>query len=171
MSIRIAASRALAIGGLLAVMLSGVALGYAGQVAATVSVSGPSAQQSCGVDIAVSALVQDAQGTPVDGQSVAWSFNSGSISGDKFTATPTTTNSAGVATTHVVLACTAHTVVIGAVAGEASGTVAVTTTGKGLPRTDVATASGTSGIAVVLAALAVLIGSGTILRRFATDRR
>ena len=171
MSIRTAVSRALALGGLLAVMGSGLALGYAGQVAATVSVSGPGAQQSCGTDIPVSAVIDDAKGAPVTDQPVTWSFVSGSLAGDKFLSTSTTTDATGMASTKVVLSCVAHTVVIGAVAGIVSGTVSVTTTGAGLPRTDVANESGTPGIALALAALAVLVGSGTILRRFAADRR
>ena len=172
MSIKVAATRALAFGVLLAAVSSGLALGYAGQVAATVSVSGPSAQQSCGVQIAVSALVEDAQGSPISGQPVTWSFNSGSVSGDKLTSASASTGSTGVATTHAVLACTPHTVVIGAVADLVSGTVSVTTTGRGLPRTDVAADTGTtSGIAVALAAVAVLLGAGIILRRLSANRR
>ncbi len=171
MSIRLAASRALALGALFAAMASGLALGYAGQVAATVSVSGPAAQQSCGVEIPVSALIEEASGSPIAGQPVAWSFSSGAITGDRIISTSTTTDSTGMTTTHVVMACSAHTASVLAAADNVSGTVMITTTGKGLPRTDVAVGSGTSGLAVALAALAVLVGSGTILRRFAADRR
>ena len=91
------------------------------------------------------------------------------MTGDTILQATSTTNAGGIATTHVKLACSPHSVVLGAVADEASGTATITTSGQGLPRTDTVPAS--SFPMMALAALAVLIGTGTILRRFATARR
>jgi hypothetical protein len=55
------------------------------------------------------------------------------------------------------------------VADAVSGTAVVALSGDGLPGTD--TAPPSSFVAIALAALAVLIGSATILRRVAADRR
>jgi len=89
--------------------------------------------------------------------------------GTPITVTATTTNASGVATTQMKFACTPHSVTFQAAADAATGTGVLGITGEGLPRTDTATDS--SFPAIALAALAVLIGSATILRRFATDRR
>ena len=58
---------------------------------------------------------------------------------------------------------------VAAVADAVTGTVVVQSSGKGLPRTD--TAPSSSFLAIALAALAVLVGSGAILRRMAMGRR
>ena len=142
---------------------------YAGQVAATVEVSGPSGPQSCGTPITVTALIEDISGDPIEGQPVAWSFASGNVSGDQILDASSTTNASGIATTRVQFACSAHTVSVEALADDATGTAVITTSGKGLPRTDTAPASAFP--AMLLAALAVLLGAGTILRRFSLDRR
>jgi hypothetical protein len=156
-------------GVLLALLLTGMVAAYAGQVAATVTVSGPSGPQTCGIPITVSALIQETGGALIAGQPVKWSFSSGKVSGDQILDSSTTTNSKGVASTQVQFACSPHTVVIAAVADSANGTVVVVTSGKGLPRTDTAPASTLP--LLVLAAIAVLIGSGTILRRLSLNGR
>lgn len=156
-------------GVLLALVATATVLGYAGQVAATVQVSSPSGPQACNTPITVTALIKDINGSPISGQPVAWSFISGNVTGDTILTTPTTTNASGIATTHVQLACSPHTLVLGAVADESSGTTTIVASGKSLPRTD--TVSGSTMPTMVLAALAVLVGMGLMLRRFAADRR
>ena len=167
---RKAIARGLLAGAILSLAIAGMVSAYAGQVAATVQVSAPSGDQACGTPITVTATVEDTNGNLISGQTVTWSFQSGNISGDKILSTTSTTNNSGVATTQVEFACSAHSVRILAVAGEASGTVVVATSGKGLPRTDTA-GVGTSSLTILLAAIAVLFGAGMILRRFATSRR
>lgn len=142
---------------------------YAAEVAATVEASGPSGAQACGTPIAITSRVEDVAGRPIEGQPVEWSFLSGDVTGDTILDTNTTTNATGVASTQVQLACVPHTVTIQAMADLASGTLALTSSGEGLPRTDTALAS--SLPATVLAALAVIAGSGLILRRLAAERR
>jgi hypothetical protein len=156
-------------GVLLALVAVGTVAGYAGQVVATVEVSAPTGPQLCGTSIAVSAFLQTTDGAVIDGRLVTWSFVSGNVTGDTIAQATSTTNASGIATSHVTLACSPHGVVLGAVSDEVSGTVTITTSGQGLPRTDTVPASSFPMIA--LAALAVLIGTGTILRRFATARR
>lgn len=158
------------LGGLLLTMFAVASVAaYAGEVAATVEASGPSGPQACGTPITITSRVEDAAGSPIEGQPVEWSFLSGNVTGDTILDTNTTTNASGVATTQVQLACVPHTVTVQALADLATGTLALTSSGEGLPRTDTAPASNLP--AIVLAALAVIAGSGLILRRLAADRR
>lgn len=160
---------------LLALVVAGTVAAYAGQVAVTVEVSGPSGPQACNTPITVTARVEDIDGNPIAGQQVEWSFGSGSVAGDTILDTITTTDANGIATTQIQFACSPHSVTIVAKADDASGTTVLEVAGggvlgtTGLPRTDVATES--SFPAMALAGLAVLIGSGTILRRVASSRR
>lgn len=154
---------------LLAILATGAVAAYAGQVAGTITASGPSGPQTCETPVTVTALVQELGGAVIEGQPVTWSFESGNVAGDKILDTTTTTNSSGIATTQIQFACSPHSVTILATADDVSGSVLVATSGEGLPRTDTTTQS--SLPAILLAALAVLIGSGTILRRFASARR
>jgi hypothetical protein len=156
-------------GFLLALGIAATAVGYAGQVAATVTVTGPAGLQPCGTPITISARVQELGGALISGQPVTWSFAGGKLSGDRILTATSTTNASGVATTRVQFACSPHSVTIMALADDASGTVVLGVSGEGLPRTD--TVASASFPAVALAALAVLIGSGMILRRFALARR
>jgi nitrous oxidase accessory protein NosD len=158
------------LGGLLltAVGVAAVAA-YSGEVAGTVQVSAPSGLQACNTPITITANIEDIDGKPIEGQPVTWSFISGNVAGDTILDTSSTTNASGVATTQAQFACTAHSVTIGAVADAVSGTAVVALSGDGLPGTD--TAPPSSFVAIALAALAVLIGSATILRRVAADRR
>lgn len=158
------------LGGLvLAFVVAGMVSAYAGQVAATVEGSGPSGPQACGAPITLTSRVEDIDGNPIEGQPVAWSFVSGNVAGDSILDTSTTTNANGVATTQAQFACSPHTVTFGVLADDANGTIVVVVSGQGLPRTDT-TPESSFGV-MALAALAVLIGFGTILRRFAVDRR
>ena len=158
------------IGGVgLALVLAATVVGYAGQVAGTVEVSGPTGPQACGTPITVSAVIKETgTGALIEGQPVAWSFHSGNVAGDTIIAT-STTNANGVAKTTVTFACSPHTVVIWAVADEISGTTTIAVSGEGLPRTD--TAPTTSSIGLLVAGLAVLLGAGMMLRRLALARR
>jgi hypothetical protein len=167
MRIRFTPLLGIAGGVLLATVVVVTAFGYAGQVAATVEVSGPSGNMPCGVPIRISARVEDIAGDPIEGQPVDWSFLSGHIAGDTILDTNTVTNNNGLTSTQVRFACSPRSVTIQAMADDASGTVVIVLSGKGLPRTD--TTQGSSLVAMALAALAVLVGSGTILYR--TTRR
>jgi hypothetical protein len=150
-------------------VVAAAVVAYAGQVAATVQMSAPSGPQPCGTPITITAVVQETGGALIEDQPVDWSFVSGNVTGDTILTATSTTNASGVATTRVQFACSPHGVVLGATADDVTGTVAVTVSGEGLPRTDTAPAS--SLPAMLLAALAVIAGSGTILRRLASDRR
>lgn len=158
------------LGGLLVTLFAvGTVAAYAGEVAATVEASGPSGPQACGTPITITTRVEDVTGKPIEGQPVTWSFVSGNVSGDTILDTTTTTNSSGIATTQVQLACAPHTVTIEATADLATGTLALTSSGEALPRTD--TVPSSTYPAMALAALAVILGSGMILRRLAGNRR
>ena len=158
------------LGGLvLAVFAAATVTAYSGQVAGTVEVSGPSGPQACNTPITITARIEDLAGDPIEGQPVEWSFVSGNVSGDSILDTSTTTDANGVATTRVRFACSPHTVSIQALADDVMGTVVIATSGDALPRTD--TLAGSSLPGIIVAAMAVLIGCGTILRRFAADRR
>jgi len=155
-------------GSLLALVTSVSVLAYAGQVAATVVVSGPSGPQACGAPITVFATVQDINGALIADQPVTWSFISGNLAGDTIHTLSSVTNANGVASTQVQFGCSPHSVTIQAQADQATGTLVIQTSGQGLPRTDTAP---TSSLAMLLAALAVLVGMGLVLRRFSTGRR
>lgn len=163
-------SRGVLAGSLLALAVAATVVGYSGQVAATVLVTGPAGAQTCGTPLTISATIQDAQGALISGQPVTWTFGSGNLSGDKILTATSTTNANGVATTRIQLSCSSHSVTVLATADEIQGSVVVRTSGEGLPRTDIAQ-SETSTPAILLAALAVLLGSGLMLRRFAVARR
>jgi hypothetical protein len=151
-------------------------LGYLGQVAANITVSGPAGNVSCGTTATLHALVLDTLNAPDTAVAVSWTFNGGNIAGDKFSPTSSITNSSGIATTQVTFACpssstTSNRVVsIHATSGEAVGSLAVTVTTKGLPSTSTDPVSGTSTAAVLAAAFAVLLGGWIILRRVSAAR-
>jgi hypothetical protein len=158
------------IGGvLLALFMAGIVAAYSGQVAGTVEVSSPSGPQACNTPITITARVIDVNGKPIDAQVVTWAFGGDSVTGDTILDASTTTNLGGIATTQARFACTPHSVTISATAQTETGTTVVNVSGQGLPRTDTAPAS--SFPTMALAGLAVLIGSFTILRKFAADRR
>ena len=152
-------------------------LAYGSQVAATISVTGPAGNVSCGTTSTIHALVKDTGGAVDTGVPVDWSFTSGNISGDHFSATPTTTNASGIATTTVTWACPSSSTksnrvvhIDATTAVDISGSIAVTVTVKGLPSTSTDPTSGTSPIAVLAAAFAVIAGSWIILRRVSAAR-
>ena len=189
MRTRIAPLLGLLGGLLLALVATATVFAYAGQVSATVEASGPSGEIACNTPITITARVQDMKGVAIEGQSAVWSFMSGDMAGDKILETNTIANSSGVATTQVVLGCAPRYVWIQVQADDAYGTLGLEieglaepsagavegvvapgpAAGPALPQTD--TAPESSLPALALAALAVVIGSGTILRRVSTRRR
>ena len=169
MRVRFGLFRALFGGMALALAVAATASGYASQVAETVEVSGPAGVAACGTPTTVSAVIQELGGALIEGQSVDWSFASGNLAGDILGDTTSTTGANGVASIQVTFSCSPHSVTIAALADEIEGTVVVNVSGEGLPRTDTAPSSSLFGIA--LAALAVLVGCGAILRRMALGRR
>jgi len=101
----------------LALITSATALGYAGQTPATITIAGPAGAVACGTDVTVTATITDSTGAPVTDQAVVWSFTSSPSAADKILHKTTNTDSSGVATTTVVLACVAGNRHMGAVAG------------------------------------------------------
>jgi hypothetical protein len=167
------------LGGLLAgfaltLVIAASAGAYSGEVAATISGSSPSGPQPCETPISMSATVQDIGGKLIEGQPVAWAFVSGNIAGDVIASTSTTTNAGGVATTTVTFACSARTVTMSVLADAASGSFVTVLSGAALPRTDALASSSAPASSIPLiafAALAVLLGSATILLRLTRGRR
>ena len=152
-------------------------LGYTGQVVATVTVSGPGSNVSCGTSTTIIAYVQDVNGNPVDGRAVSWSFLSGNIPGDKFSVASSITDSTGHASVKVTFACpgtatiaSTRVVHIQALSDTIAGPITVTVTTHGLPGTSTDPASSTPLVADALAGFGVLFGSWIILRRVAAAR-
>lgn len=152
------------------------ALGYAGQVAGTITMSGPAGNVSCGTTSTVHAHALDTNGNPFTGEVITWSFGGGNIAGDKFVPPTSITDANGNATTQVTFACPSSStksnrvVNIRAAAGEAVGSLTITVTVKGLPSTSTDPLGGTPTAAILAAALAVLLGGWIILRRVSTAR-
>lgn len=153
----------------LALLAAASVAGYAGEVAATIEVSGPSGPLVCNSTVTVTARVEDVAGDPIDGQPVDWSFDGGSLDSDSILDATTTTNSDGVASTRLRLGCPPHALTILAQADDASGTAVIASTGIRLPATN--TAPGAPVYGMALAVVAVVLGAFMILRRVAADRR
>ncbi len=152
----------------LAVFAAGTALGYAGEVASSVSVSRPGGKLKCGVNVTISATIQDKNGKRIAGQPVAWSWKSRVTKSDRINKTPTTTNSSGVAKTTVNIACVPGSRVLRARADGVVGTITLNITTASLPRTS--TLAGTMPtrtepfLGTLLALLALAGGGGLVLR-------
>lgn len=159
----------------LAVLAAGTALGYAGEVAASVTVSRPSGTLKCGVNITVTATIVDAAGKPISGQPVTWSWVSRVTSNDKINDTSTTTNASGIARTTVKLACVPGSRVIRATADQARGQATLNVTAGGLPRTSTlaaaAPAPAEQPMLGTLFAILALAAGGTLVLRGALARR
>jgi hypothetical protein len=161
---------------MLAVFTAGTVLGYAGEVAGSVTVTRPSGTLKCGVNITVSATVVDAKGKRIAGQPVTWKFQSTPTSKDKIRATRTYTNSRGVARTFVVLACVPGSRVIRAQADAVYGRAVLNVTAAGLPNTSTLPA-GTPApaqlpvLGTLLALLALAVGGGLAVRGVVVSRR
>ncbi len=158
----------------LALALSTAVFAYSAQVVATLTVSAPSGSQKCGTPITIRATALDVGGVPIEGQPIAWAFTSTPSSKDKVNSTPTNTNASGVATTTVTLACVVGQRTITATGDSVSAGAVLSLTSGGLPGTSTGLDGAPTGglpIAPLLAILAVLAGSGIILRRFALGYR
>ncbi len=147
---------------------------YAGEVAGAVSVAPPTGTLKCGVPLTVSATVVDAASKLISGQPVAWTFTAPLVAGDKINTTPTTTNASGVATTTVTLACVTGNRTVTAQADAIFASAVLGITAAGLPNTSTGfevPSIGSLPIGMLLALLAMFVGSGIIVRRFAFSPR
>jgi hypothetical protein len=153
------------------------AFGYQHQVKGSVTVSGV---VTCGSPFTLTATFVDANGKPVAGQSVDWSFLAGDTS-DKINKTPTITNSDGVATTTVKLGHVSVSRTVQATAGTISATAVLNAscgpTGGVLPNTSTLPGEAPSqdasltALAVAALALALAFVCGLRIRRLASTHR
>jgi Bacterial Ig-like domain (group 1) len=156
-------------------MTSVTAFGYQSQVKGSVTVAG---KVTCGAPFTLTATFVDANGSPVAGQSVEWSFKAGDAS-DKINKTPTITNSDGVATTTVKLGHVSVSRTVQATAGTISATAVLSAScgGSGgvLPNTSTLPAEtpapGAPLAALAMAALALAFVGGLGIRRLASAHR
>ena len=162
----------------LAVLLTATvtAFGYTGAVGGAVSVAvDPHGTITCDVPFKVTATVLDAAGKPVTGQSVDWALVTTLSSSDKVNKTPTTTNSSGVATTTVTLACVDGSRPVRATAGAVSAQAVLGVTVGGLPNTSTLPVGAPTGpgalLVATILALAFVTGGGLTLRRLAATNR
>ena len=129
----------------------------------------------CVGHLTLSAKVLDANGAPVSGKSVAWSFVNAPSTSDRINRTPTTTNANGVATTTVTLGPASGNRQIRATAGDVSAAAVLALPCSGeLPSTSTLPAEtapgGAAPLLVMLLALAFVTGGGLTLRRLASTR-
>ena len=161
---------------LLALITAATAVGYTGQSAASITIAVKDSS-ACGQPTTLTATVLDAGGKPVTGQSVDWALVTTLSSSDKVNKTPTTTNSSGVATTTVTLACVDGSRPVRATAGAVSAQAVLGVTVSGLPNTSTLpvgapTAPGQAApLLAMLLALACAAGGGLTLRRLAATNR
>jgi Bacterial Ig-like domain (group 1) len=154
---------------------SATAFGYTGQVegSGVVAVRGT---VTCGAGLALTATFVDANGKPVAGESVAWSFDASPSASDRISPTPTSTNSHGVATATLTLGPPSGSRQIRATAGTVSATAVVSPSCGGgvLPNTSTlptGTPSQNPLLGAVLLGVAFLaVVGGLTLRRLATAR-
>jgi hypothetical protein len=161
---------------LLTLFVAGTVLGYAGEVAASVTVSRPNGTLKCGVKIKVRATVLDASAKPIADQPVIWSFTSTPTSADKILDRRTRTNANGVAKTKVVLACVPGSRRLRAQADDVFGSAILNVTAAGLPRTstlpvEAPIRSDLQMLGTLLALLALAAGGGFALRQILVFRR
>ena len=153
---------------------SASALGYTGQVLASISIA-IDASGACGETVPVTATLLDANGAPVAGESVDWTLVTTQSASDTINETPTTTNANGVATTTVTLAAVAGDREVRATAGDVSASAVVSQSCEGLPNTSTLPAEtpqrGAPLAGMLLVALALALGGGLTLRRLAATSR
>ena len=160
---------------LLALITAATAVGYAGgQSAASITIAVKDSS-ACGQPTTLTATVLDAGGKPVTGQSVDWALVTTLSSSDKVNKTPTTTNSSGVATTTVTLACVNGSRPVRATAGAVSAQAVLGVTVGGLPNTSTLPVGAPTGpgalLVATILALAFVTGGGLTLRRLAATNR
>jgi hypothetical protein len=167
MGLRLAVGSAAAL--LLLCVVAPAAFTYPGQIAQQVAVAGPAGVLSCNTNLTVKATVLDAAGTPVDNQTVVWTFGVGKLAGDTIVTPTTTTNASGVATATVKLACVVGNRTIVAADAPSAGQVVLGITAVGLPPTG--TVEPTTPLwAYGLAALGVLLAAFIVGRRVLQGR-
>lgn len=164
-------------GGIFAVILglslAATASAYQGTVpgSVTISVKGGGV---CGTPITVTATVLDAEGKPVAGKSVDWKLVLTLSPGDKINKSPTVTNSKGVATTTVILACVEGSRHVRATVGEVAGEAVLGVTVRGLPNTSTlqheSVRLSNSTLALLFLAAAGCAVGGLLLRRIVPAR-
>jgi hypothetical protein len=154
---------------LLTLLLAATVSGYTGQVASsiTIAVHGSSA---CGHPIRLTATVLDGDGKPIARQSVDWTLVLTLSSNDKVNKTPTTTNSKGVASTTVTLACLNGSREVRATAGSVSGQAVLNVAIRSLPNTGTLPEDRRVFPGILPASLLIVAGVLT-LRRFTSTRR
>lgn len=161
-------------GVLLALLAVTTVAAYETQVDAAVSIS-IKGTVTCGASPTATATILDANGAPVAGESVAWSFVTSPSNADRLSPTPTLTNSKGQATTTLTLASVGGTRRIRATAGDVSATVVLNPScGGSLPSTSTLPAGPSSGPGLapsILFALAFAAGCALMLRRLVPARR
>lgn len=155
-------------------MSSVTAFGYQSQVKGSVTVAG---KVTCDAPFTLTATFVDANGQPVAGQSVDWSFLAGSAS-DKINKTPTVTDAKGVATTTVRLGPVSIARTVQATAGTIKATAVLNAScGSGgvLPNTSTLRGDAPSQDAPLgafaIAALALAFVGGLGIRRLASAHR
>jgi hypothetical protein len=155
-------------------MATATAFGYSGEVAATVTIAAQGTI-TCDVPFTVTATIVDVNGSPVSGQSVAWSWVATQSASDKINETPTTTNANGVATTTVALAPVTGNREIRATSGDVSASAVLGQSCGGLPNTSTLPAEtprqGAPIAVMLVVALALALGGGLTLRRVAATSR
>jgi hypothetical protein len=154
---------------LLTLLMAATAFGYQTTTKGSISIR-------CVGHLTLSATLLDANGAPVSGQSVAWSFVNAPSTADTINETPTTTNSNGVTSTTVTLGPASGNRQIRATAGDVSAEAVLRLPCSGeLPSTSTLPAEtargGASPVLAMLLALAFATGGGLTLRRLATARR
>ena len=143
-------------------------LAYAGQVAGSIQV-GVSGTAACERPVTVTATVMDGDGKLISGQPVEWIFVSSPSDDDVINTTPSVTDSEGVATTTVSLACVAGERRIRATADDVSAEAFLSLGGVGLPNTS--TAPHTPLVPLLVVAVLSTLGGGILLRRLALSTR
>jgi hypothetical protein len=175
------------IGGImLAIGFSATALGYAGQVVAVLTISGPTGPLTCGSPVTLQATALDLNGEPIGGQRVHWALKSTPSHQDTIKPRSSITDENGVATTTITFACVVGERTVTARADKvrasavlnisAGGVVSFTSQVRGvisLPNTSTVAEAPANGVPIagILGMLAALAGSGLILRRFMLGRR
>jgi Bacterial Ig-like domain (group 1) len=156
---------------------SATAFGYTGQVGGSVTVAAHGTV-TCEAPFTLTATFVDANGKPVSGQSVDWSFVTSPSASDTISPTPTITNSRGVATTTATLGPVSGTRRIRATAGTVSATAVLNPSCGGaggvLPNTSTLPTETPSQDpplgAMLLGALFLVIAGGLTVRRLVLAR-
>jgi hypothetical protein len=157
-----------AVGLALVVLVAPGAVGYNGQVATSVSLSGPAGVAECATDLPVSVTVLDTAGRAVTETPVTWGWASTAVAGDSILDSTTTTDGRGSSITAVRLACVPGDRTLEARAGDAFGSLVLGVQAVALPRTDTSPVTmpwATIASLVVAAAGLLLVGRRILVRR------